>query len=109
MVINRYFSLGGRFGFRLLRQPFLLIFGFKSSKRYQIAVSDLGSELRSQKRHALAFEPKKSHPEVLRFPLRVGNRFFAAATVSLITEQPQKGSPPAENKASMRHSSRKQR
>ncbi|HZM03327.1 MAG TPA: hypothetical protein VFC44_09900 [Candidatus Saccharimonadales bacterium] len=40
MVINLYFSLCGESYFQLLRELFLLIFGFKNCKRYQIAVSD---------------------------------------------------------------------
>lgn len=43
MVINLYFSLCGWTCFQLLRELFLLIFGFKNSKRYQIAVSDFGN------------------------------------------------------------------
>jgi len=40
MVFNLYFSLCGWPYFQLLRELFLLIFFFKSNKRYQIAVSD---------------------------------------------------------------------
>jgi hypothetical protein len=73
LVINRYFSICGRQHFQFLRELFLLIFGFKNSKRYQIAVSDFGSELRSQKCHILAFDLRMSRLCGLTVPLHTGN------------------------------------
>jgi hypothetical protein len=57
LVINLYFSLGGWPFFQILRQPFLLIFSFKNSKRYQIAVSDLVVKPRGP-------NPGRPHPAV---------------------------------------------
>jgi hypothetical protein len=48
MDFNLYFSLCGESCFQLLRELFLLIFGSKNSKRYQIAVSDFGTHFASK-------------------------------------------------------------
>jgi hypothetical protein len=51
MVFNLYFSLCGWPYFQLLRELFLLIFGFKNSKRYQISGTHFASKSTSDDRH----------------------------------------------------------